>query len=66
MRIEKALMLEVAKYNDADGECIPRILHRIRSVHTFMILMHSIVFIMRQRFWQKKMPENKKVILRFI
>ncbi len=63
--IEKALMLEAAKYNDVMANAF-RILHRIRSVHTFMILpMHSIVFIMRQRFWQKKMPENKRVILRF-
>ena len=61
---EKALMLEAAKYNDVMANAFQDLApHKICA---YMILpMHSIVFIMRQRFWQKKMPENKRVILRF-
>ena len=36
-------------------------LHHIKSVRIFMILqMHSIIFITKQKFWQRKTKQKKQ------
>ena len=63
---EKALMMEIAKYNAAWKQHMKSWLH-IRSARIFMILpMRLTASIMRQRFWQKRMRRRKQVISAFL
>ena len=57
---EKALMLEVAKFNNVIETAFEELAPH-KSVHTFMIFrMHSIASIMRRRFFQKRMKTEKQ------
>ncbi len=67
MRIaEKALMLEAAKYNEVIAIMHIQRQHRIRLCAYIYDLANAFNrFIMRQRFWQKKIEGKEKVILHF-
>ena len=57
---EKALMLALVKYNEM-MEMLTKNLHHIKSVRIFMILqMHSIIFIMKPKFWQRKTKQRNR------
>ena len=61
---EKNLMLVLSRFNGMMGwRMHSRILHRIRSVHIFMNWpMHSTDFIMRQRFFPRKILRYRLLI----
>ena len=63
--VKKALMLEAAKYNDVMANAFQDLAPHKICAYIYDLANAFNRFIMRQRFWQKKMPENKRVILRF-